>query len=81
MKQVTRRNILQFSRQEKNKKPPKVIQMVDKETQTWNKPALQYWQQETDLYNCFDSVFNGQGFRKDDVVKNNHLLASKRNLN
>lgn len=81
MVQVNRRNILKFEKQEKNKRPQRVIEMVDRETQTNNRPVLQYWNQESDLYNCFDSVFNGGGFRKNDLVKNNHILASKRPLN
>lgn len=55
--------------------------MVDKEVQTMNKPLLQYRTEETDLYNCFDSVFNGGGFQYKDVVHNNAILASKRHLN
>jgi hypothetical protein len=55
--------------------------MVDQETQTLNRPVLQYWTEETDLYNCFDSVFNGGGFRSQDVTSHNNILASKRHLN
>jgi len=76
-----RRNILKLERKEMNRREPKVIPMVDQETQTLNRPVLQYWNQETDMYNCFDHLFNGGGFRKEDVVGNNHLLASKRPLN
>lgn len=75
------KNQVNFRREEKNKKVSKVISMVDKETQTSTKPLLQYRSEETDLYNCFDSVFNGKGFQKKDIVDRNVGLASKRQLN
>jgi len=55
--------------------------MVDQETQTLNRPLLQYRSEETDFYNCFDSVFNGGHLSYDDVVRRNSGIASKKHLN
>lgn len=55
--------------------------MVDKEVQTLNRPLLQYRSEETDIYNCFDSAFNGGHVTYQDVVSSNAGLASKRPLN
>jgi hypothetical protein len=54
--------------------------MVDRETQTINRPLLQECSEERDLYNCFDNFFNGESFKYDDVMGKNVGLASKRNL-
>lgn len=69
--QINKKIFLNYSKHEKNKKDAKVVTMKDMSTQTSNKPLLQYKSEETDIYNCFDSVFNGGGFKSSDVGKNN----------
>ena len=70
---------MRFERQEKNRREPKIRDVRDQETQCcFDRPPLQTYAHETDFYNCFDSVFNGDGFKYDNVVTNNHILASKR---
>ena len=55
--------------------------MVDAQVQTMEKPPLQLYSEETDLYNCFDGIFNGKNLSYKEVVQQNVGLASKRHLN
>jgi hypothetical protein len=64
-----------------NRKPQEKVLTADAETQTLNRPLLQEASEETDLYNCLDSVFNSGSFSKADLFDRNAGLASKRPLN
>lgn len=71
---------MKIDKAEINKKPSRIIEMVDRETQTINRPLLQEQSEERDLYNCFDNFFNGGSMGYDDIIGKNVGLASKRQL-
>lgn len=65
--------------EEMNKKESNV--KVKSQSTQFAKPPLQVRSHNTDVYNCFDNIFNSKNsFSVNDLTKSNSILAKKRQL-